>query len=44
MASLLWRFWKMLQWKPRLVLVLALLVVVASLGGWLNFNLDMLSW
>jgi hypothetical protein len=34
----------MLQWKPRLLLVLALLVVVASLGGWLNFDLDMLSW
>ena len=36
----------MLQWKPRLVFVLVLLIVVASLfGGWFNFpGPEMLSW
>jgi hypothetical protein len=35
----------MLQWKPRLVFVLVLLIVIASLfGGWLNPLPEMLSW
>jgi hypothetical protein len=36
----------MLQWKPRLIFVVVILVLVASLSGWLGFaDLDhMLSW
>lgn len=39
----LWRLW-MLQWKPRLFLLVAVLVLIAASLGQLTWIIDQLTW